>query len=74
MKADVAPSVSANHGIADTVESDLCAFLLNKLAFFEGFAFDRIEESSFQLARFNLTFNEIVLCALMNSLNGNWSC
>ena len=28
--------------------------------------FDRIEKSSLQLARANLPFNEIVLCALMN--------
>ena len=50
-EGDVAPSVGANHRIANTLESNLCAFLLNKLDFFEGFTFDRIEESSLQPAR-----------------------
>ncbi len=71
-EGDVALSVSANHRIANTVESDLCAFLLNKLDFFEGFTFDRIEESSLQCAKLNLPFNEIVLCTLLNRLKSDW--
>ena len=44
----------------------------NKLDFFEGFTFDRIEESSLQCAKLNLPFNEIVLCTLLNRLKSDW--
>ena len=65
---DRARDVGADHGVADAVERDLGALLLDEQRLLHGLALDRVAERPQQAARLDLALDEVVLRAFLQGL------
>src|SRR5580658_9896869 len=68
-EGDISGNVRTNNGVSDAVEGDLGAFLFAEQRLLHAVALNGMSERSGKCAIFDLTFDQVVLCALLHSFS-----